>query len=106
MHVQRFDLVMFGAEEPPTHIEISVPQGSKLLKPLILSSGIQVAYLVPDLDTLGTEKDTFIIARKGVHVDLNDEFLDILSMFTEDTDAASGQPVEGAIIFTIFRQKK
>ena len=108
-------LVRFGDEPRGQYIQ-NWPKGSKFLKLVTLPEGIYTIFLVPNIlavDSTGaieSEQFIFTIAVDGKEVSSEDEFLDVVTVYTEMTPESlkeKGLPsdYQAVILFPIFLKK-
>jgi hypothetical protein len=100
MRLKKFALQLFEEAEVE-RIVIDVPEGSKLLKAIVLPEGIFAIYQVPQLDmeTASFQRQTFTIVNKDGIIPDGFECVDILSCDVQDVD---GQGRNGLVVFPLF----
>jgi hypothetical protein len=110
-------LIKFGPKEPDYEITQAWPKGSKFLKLVEAPEGIYTFFEVPNVMSvdkegiLESEEWVFAIIRPNSQTQDNDEFLDILSVYTEVPPAQlkeEGLPsdYQAVVIFTVYLRKR
>jgi hypothetical protein len=94
MKVENFKLMSFGDQSKPFY-SISVPVGSKLLKPVVLGDGIYLYFEVIELD-VDFETLKFLIMGKDTNK-VQGTFIDIVSAYIDD-----GQR-QGTAVWPIYK---
>ena len=113
--IDKGELVKFGSEPKEQYTQYW-PKGSKFLKLVTLPEGIYTVFLVPSVlavDSAGnieSEPFTFMIAVEGRDPSPEDEFLDVVTVYTEMTPESlreKGLPsdYQAVILFPIFLKK-
>lgn len=110
-------LIPFGTDPKRKYVQ-NWPKGSKFLKVVALQEGIYTFFLVPDTPTLivdsaGTidsDEFEFIVAGPHAEARMTDEFIDVLTVYTEmNTESLREQGLpadyQAVIIFPIFMRK-
>lgn len=100
MRLKKFALQLFS-EPQVERIVIDVPEGSKLLKTIVLPEGIFAIYQVSELDmeTASFDRQTFTILGKDGIIPDGFQCVDILSCDVQDVD---GQGNNGLVVFPLF----
>lgn len=110
-------LIKFGKDMPEKVITQHWPKGSKFLKLIPQPEGIFAYFEVPNVMSVGnegildSESWDFAIIIPGDNTQENDEFIDLISVFTEVPPAQlkeDGLPsdYQATIVFTIYFRKK
>lgn len=102
MKIQRFSLKKFDNKEPPPLIHISIPDGSKFLKIIIVPDGVEAVYEVPEMLIGTTRMDTYTIIKPNQSIPLDTVFVDIVDYLFENENSPGQQ---GVVIFPIYKIK-
>jgi hypothetical protein len=110
-------LIKFGPKEPDPVITQAWPVGSKFLKLVLGPEGIYTFFEVPEMLSVGKEGSldgeewVFAVIKPGTGTQSGDEFLDIITAYTEVPPAQlkeQGLPsdFQTVVVFTFYLRKK
>lgn len=98
MRLKRFPIHLFNDPETITNT-VTVPQGSRYLKSMIIIDGIYAVYEVPQVETEQTETHTFSILDKAGIVPEGFQYVDILSCVVENVNEEGDS---GTVMFPLY----
>lgn len=110
-------LIPFGHKEPKKVVTQHWPTGSKFLKLIVGPEGIHTYFEVPNImavdkdGNLESEEWIFAIIKGGDNTEDGDEFIDILTVYTEVPPAQlkeQGLPsdYQAVVIFPFYLRKR